>query len=263
MESAANTYSSGLMECFLFPISSWVWYARNCKTQSVTKKTEHYINKYNEGCCKIKRRLLHFFETLKWNTYQSENYRSYSCIKHVKPKYLQQQIVIKITRKPKKVSGNSVTVFTTAVTHVFEGQHNGCNDASHEHDNAEDAEKTLALGEVDLQREIGSSHLNLCPWANTLWIFKADKQKCARPYLRLEAEHCDGDADDSCDSQRKKHCFCVIVTKTKEQHTVSSEEIMWMFLSYKGTVYIYFLPGYGSSHIRQRQSLFHKKIKIR
>lgn len=92
---------------------------------------------------------------------QSENYGSYSRIKHVKPKY------------------------------VFEGQHDGCNDASHEHDDTEDTEKALALGEVD---------------------------------LRLEAEHCDGDADDSCDSQRKKHCFCVIVT------------------------------GYGSSHIRQRQS---------
>lgn len=60
------------------------------------------------------------------------------------------------------MSGNSVTVFTTAVTHIFEGQHDGCNDASHEHDDTEDTEKALALGEVDLQREIDSRHLN--PW---------------------------------------------------------------------------------------------------
>lgn len=41
-------------------------------------------------------------------------------------------------------------LFTQAFTHIFEGQHNGCNDASHKHYDAKDTEEALALGEVDL-----------------------------------------------------------------------------------------------------------------
>lgn len=39
---------------------------------------------------------------------------------------------------------------TAAVTYIFEGQYNDCNDASHKNYNPQDTEETLALGEVYL-----------------------------------------------------------------------------------------------------------------
>lgn len=91
---------------------------------------------------------------------QGEGDGSQSCIKHVKPQ------------------------------HIFEGQDNGCNDASHKHYDPKDAEEALALGEVDL---------------------------C------LEAEDGNSDADDGRDPQRQKHCFCVIVTGYGPGHVGQSQ----------------------------------------
>lgn len=41
----------------------------------------------------------------------------------------------------------------SALTYIFEGQHNGRNDASHKHHNPKDTEEALALGEVHLGEE--------------------------------------------------------------------------------------------------------------
>lgn len=73
---------------------------------------------------------------------------------------------------------------------IFEGEHNGCNDASHKYYDPKDTEEALALCEV---------------------------------HLSLEAEDCDGDANNGSDNKSKKHCLCVVVT------------------------------GYGSSHVGQSQ----------
>lgn len=109
---------------------------------------------------------------------QSEGYGSKSCINHVKPR------------------------------NIFEGQHNGCNDASHEDDDPQDAEESLALSEV-----------NLC----------------------LEAEDRHGDADNSSDRHSEKHRFCVVVTgygssqvrqsqsKDEQQNYVPWELPPWAF----------------------------------
>lgn len=42
-------------------------------------------------------------------------------------------------------------------THIFEGQHNACNDSGHKHYNPEDTEEALALGEVHLETETTNS----------------------------------------------------------------------------------------------------------
>lgn len=73
---------------------------------------------------------------------------------------------------------------------IFEGQHDGCNDAGDKHYDPKDTEKALTLGEV---------------------------------HLCLEAEDCYCDADDSSDSQSEKHCFCVIVTGNGSSHVGQSQ----------------------------------------
>lgn len=44
-------------------------------------------------------------------------------------------------------------LFTSDLTHIFEGQHNDCNDASYKHYDPQDTEEALALCEVHLQRD--------------------------------------------------------------------------------------------------------------
>lgn len=75
------------------------------------------------------------------------------------------------------------------------------------------------------------------------------------PYLCLEAENCDGDADNSCDTQSEKHCFCVIVTKKENQQSLV-RETSWVFNTNCSSL---LLPGNGSSHVGQSQSLSTKK----
>lgn len=44
---------------------------------------------------------------------------------------------------------------TSALTHVFEGEHDGCDDARHKHHDPKNTEKALTLGEVDLEGKLG------------------------------------------------------------------------------------------------------------
>lgn len=112
----------------------------------------------------------------------------------------------------------------TSSTHIFEGQHNACDDSGHKHYNPEDTEEALALGEVHLETETTNSlvytHVTVQTHSGYLKLISscslAHRHTC---YLCLEAEDGDGDADDGSDTQSQKHCFCVIITESKEQHS--------------------------------------------
>lgn len=43
-------------------------------------------------------------------------------------------------------------------THIFERQHDGCDDARHKYYNPQHTEQAMALGEVDLERGNGQPH---------------------------------------------------------------------------------------------------------
>lgn len=127
------------------------------------------------------------------------------------------------------LSGSCV-LFTPALTHIFEGQHNGCNDAGHKNYDPKDTEKALALCEVHLGRETTGGHVNTrvtaqihCGHLKLISTRTLTHINTHTPYLCLEAEDGDGDADDGSDTQSEKHCLCVIVAKNKEQHTLNSK----------------------------------------
>lgn len=103
--------------------------------------------------------------------------------------------------------GNGTAASTGAVTYVFKGQDYGGNDAGHKNYNSQDAEKTLALGEVHLWRE--RTCFNMPEGAN------AQQPLWTAAHLRLEAEDCDADADDRCDGHSDKHRLCIVETENK------------------------------------------------
>lgn len=83
--------------------------------------------------------------------YQSEDNGTHSCIQHVKPRNLQQQPDVTTGRKKTRTwEKNKNSRISLALTHIFKGQHDDCDDARHEHDHPQDAEKSLTLGEVHL-----------------------------------------------------------------------------------------------------------------
>lgn len=47
---------------------------------------------------------------------------------------------------------------TLTLTHIFEGQNNGCDDSCHKHYYPQDTEEALALGEVDLCGKTKDGH---------------------------------------------------------------------------------------------------------
>lgn len=49
-------------------------------------------------------------------------------------------------------NGNNA-LYPSVLTYIFEGQHDGCDDASYKCYNPKDTEKALTLGEVHLRRE--------------------------------------------------------------------------------------------------------------
>lgn len=97
-------------------------------------------------------------------------------------------------------------------------------------------------------RETGSWRVITCVAEYVRW----GHLKAKSCYLCLEAEDGDSNADDSSDHQSEEHCSCVIITKTKEQHTFITLYTIWILTKFGEALY---LPGYGSSHVGQSQSL--------
>lgn len=75
-----------------------------------------------------------------------------------------------------------------------------------------------------------------------------------KAHLCLEAEYGDGDADDGSDPQSEKHCFGVIVTKNKEQHSVFWGTLTLSMQINRSVLHV--LPGNWSSHIWESQGLW-------
>lgn len=94
--------------------------------------------------------------------YQSEDNGTHSCIQHVKPRNLQQQPDVTTGRKNTRTWEKKNSRISLALTHIFKGQHDDCDDARHEHDHPQDAEKSLTLGEVHLffLKKTNDRHVN-------------------------------------------------------------------------------------------------------
>lgn len=67
--------------------------------------------------------------------------------------------IITMMKTWKGVLSGNIVLFTSAWTHIFEGQHNGCNDASNKYYDPQDTEKALALCEVHLERKTTNGHV--------------------------------------------------------------------------------------------------------